>query len=168
MITASCGKSAQRSIGGRVATVMLALLAVIGPGSARADIRPPRPRPPARPTFAGRDLPRPLHVVVAGLALGAAAASAGLLYFRRERKWLLALRVGALLAAIVVVTSASALAYWSYSTEKHYEAVKAKQLADYQADYEARWRNFRGRGPVRPPGPPGSPAPNAGSARVGP
>jgi hypothetical protein len=160
---------------------LLGSLALIAPVTVRGDIRAPfpkrqaRPTPPARPTLAGGELPRPLHVVVAGAAVAAAVASAGVLLFRRGGKLLGGFRVVAVNSAAVILTEASALAYWSYSTEKRYEAEKARQEADYEAEkarreaaYEAQRRGYRGRGPVRRPEPVDSPVSKAVSAPIQP
>jgi hypothetical protein len=137
-----------------IAASMLVVLTVVMPGPARGDIRPPRPKSLARPTLAGRDLPSPLHVVVAGMALSAATASAGLLLFRGIGTGLPVLRLATFLAAIVVFSSASALAYWSYRAQRQYEQEKSRR----DAEYEATIRNWRSPGPVRPRGPAAPPA----------
>jgi hypothetical protein len=162
-----------------IAGILISMLAFITPAAVRGDIRAPLqkrrqrptpasgellPKPPPTPRLAGSELPRPLNVVVAGMALAAAVAGAGVLLFRARGKLRGISGWGAIVAAGLILTGASALAYWSYSTEKYYEAVNARQ----QADYNARPRNDRGRGPGRPSPPVDAPVANASSAGVRP
>jgi hypothetical protein len=153
---------------------LISILPFIAPAAVRGDIRPelvsrtkhrPRPQPadpPPRPTLAGDELPRPLNVIVSGAALAAAVASAGVLLFRAGGKLRGVFGWGAILAAGLVLAGASALAYWSYSTDKQYEALKAKQ----QEDYKARFRNSPGAGVVRRPQPVDPPASKTISAPI--
>jgi ECF sigma factor len=147
-----------------VAGFLVSVVAFLAPATVRGDLRPRSPKPPPRPTFAGGALPRPLNVVVAGTAVAAAVAGAGILLFRAGGEVRGVLGWGTILVASVILVGASALAYWSFSTERQYEAVKAKQ----QADYEARLRNYRPHPMPRPPGPVDPPVSKAISARVRP
>jgi hypothetical protein len=130
------------------AAVLLAAVTAIWPGIVRGDIPPRPPNPPARPTLAGGEVPRPLHVVVAGVALTAAIAGAGIWLARgggqarRTSGW------GAIVAAVAVLCGAGLLAYWSHSALRSYEAEKDR----LDREYQARRRNWRPRGPVKPLG----------------
>lgn len=141
------------------AAVIFAAVTVIGPGIARGDIPPRPPKPPARPTLGGGEVPRPLHVVVAGVALTAAIAGAGIWLARGGGKARRVLGWGVMMAAAAALGGAGLLAYRSHSALRSYEAEKTR----LEEDYQAQRRNWRPRGPVRPRGQavaPGNPTTN--------
>ena len=135
----------------------------MGPGAVRGDIPPWPPNPPAGPTLAGGAVPRPLHVIVAGLALAAAIAGAGVWLARGSGRSHRVSGLGMMVAATAILSGAALLAYWSYAALRSYEAEKAR----LDAEYQARLRDWRPNGPVRQPGraavpeaPPTAPAPS--------
>jgi hypothetical protein len=131
-----------------MAAVIVVVMAGIGPGSVRGDIPPRPPKPPAKPTLAGQDVPRPLHVMVAGVALTVAIASGGIWLARGGGRARRVTGVGLAVAAAAFLTGAGLLAYWSHAALRNYEAEKAR----LDAEYQVRLRNWHPRGPVRPPG----------------
>jgi hypothetical protein len=135
-----------RSTTAMAAGLVLMLLAG-GPGSVRGDIPPRPPAPPPKPTLAGAEVPRPLHVIVAGAALAAAIASAGVWMARGSGKMRRVSRFGGIVAAASIVSGTGLLAYWSHSALRNYQAEKDR----IDEEYRIRRQNWRPLGPVRRP-----------------
>lgn len=142
-----------RSTTAMTAGFVLMLLAV-GAGSVRGDIPPRPPPPPPKPTLAGAEVPRPLHVVVAGAALAAAIASGGVWLARGSGSMRRVSGVGGIVAAVAIVSAAGLLAYWSHSALRNYQVEKDR----IDEEYRIRRQNWRPLGPVRRPEQPVAPA----------
>jgi hypothetical protein len=137
----------RRSSSTAAAAVIVLVMMGIGPGIARGDLLlPARPQtPPTKPTLAGGEVPRPLHVMVAGVALTVAIASGGIWLGRGHGKARRVSGLAAIVAAAAILSGAGLLAYWSHSALRDYETEKARM------DQARRNSRPRGRGPVRPP-----------------
>jgi hypothetical protein len=128
-----------------MAAGLVLMLMAGGPGSVQADIPPPPPPPPTKPTLAGAEVPRPLHLVVAGVALAAAIASAGVWLFRGSGKMHRVSRFGGILAAATIVTGTGLVAYGSHAALRKYQAEKDR----IDEEYRIRRQNWRPLGPMR-------------------